>query len=527
MFASMVVFSSSVVIARAAVLLCFSLVGACAGLPSPSAYDKPVSEVATDTATTRLGRMMKRDFSGLGKDGQSGFFPLEDGMDAFVARMALVARADRSLDVQYYIWHVDTSGTLLADALLKAADRGVRVRLLLDDLDTEGKDAILARFEAHQNIEVRVYNPFGYRGSRSLGFVGDLRRLNHRMHNKSLTADNLVTVIGGRNIGDEYFDAASHTTFQDLDVLGIGPVVPKVSAMFDQYWNSQLAIPISAFVDSSETGRERLRLARQRLEGKVVTYMQSDYVRAIAERHELEHLRLGSLPLLWGNATLVYDDPNKVYSRDITAQTHLAPQLAPVLSGASSEVLVVSPYFVPGDILVAFFRQLVARGVRVRILTNSLAANDVGLVHSGYMRYRKDLLRAGVELYEFKPDPARNNRNKSWLGSSSASLHAKTMGSDGERLFVGSFNLDPRSVALNTEMGVVIENRPLAQKLQKAFEHTVARRAYRVQLVDTDLHWSDPVSDHGVAAYDHEPQTSWWQRFAATTLSLIVPERLL
>ncbi len=505
--------------------LLLSLAG-CASLPALDSYAKPVSHTITDTGDTKLARLSAQ-WQSPDSDGHSGFIPLAEGMRAFVARVGLIRAAERSLDVQYYIWHDDTSGQLLAGELLRAADRGVRVRLLLDDLDTAGKDTFLSQFDTHPNIEVRVYNPFAYRGNRGLGFASDLSRLNHRMHNKSLTADNLLTVVGGRNIGNEYFNAQAHTAFSDFDVLAIGPVVGAVSAMFDQYWNSDVVYPMAAFARDDDIDAERLPVARQAFEAVARTAMGSDYVSAIQASPWLEQLRLDQLQFVWGEATVIFDDPNKPVHGEVDAETHLAPQLVPMLQGATREVLIVSPYFVPGDALVDFLADLEQRGINVRILTNSLAANDVGLVHAGYMRYRKALLEAGVALFEFKPEPGEQERNKGWTGSSAASLHAKTLGADAEHLFVGSFNLDPRSVALNTEMGIIIDNAALAAQMREAFEHVVAQNAYTVVLGgDGDLRWLDPAMP-GSEPMAHEPKTSWWQRFVVGALSLIVPESML
>lgn len=500
----------------------------CAGVPDPSSYDRRVSHTLTDTADTALGRAIRDAYGERLRAGdESGFLPLEEGMKAFVARMALVEAAEVSLDVQYYIWHPDTSGILLAGRLLDAADRGVRVRLLLDDLDTAGKDTFLAQFDAHPNIEVRLYNPFAYRGSRGVGFAGDLDRLNHRMHNKSLTVDNQATIVGGRNIGNEYFNAVAHTAFADLDVLAIGPVVDRVSTMFDQYWNSDIAVPVGAVAAAVDISRSNLRAARGRFQAGIDSAWESEYVAAVQARKVLDELRFGALEMSWGRAQLLYDDPEKLLRPDISRQTHLAPQLLPMVEAASRQVSVVSPYFVPGDGMVELFRDLVARGVEVNILTNSLAANDVGLVHAGYMRYRKSLLEGGVNLYEYKPLPGATSRDRQWRGSSAASLHAKTLGADSRHLFVGSFNLDPRSVALNTEMGVMIENAELATSMAEGFQNVVSRQAYRVELVDGALRWTETLANGETRSYDVEPETTLWQRFVARTLSIFVPESLL
>ncbi|TXS95709.1 phospholipase D family protein [Parahaliea maris] len=516
---------------RASGLICLLgivFLSACASVPEAGSYDRPVTHTLTDTEDTALARTIGRAFpEQLAAGEESGFYPLDDGMKAFVARMALVDVAEVSVDVQYYIWHPDTSGTLLAGKLLDAADRGVRVRLLLDDLDTAGKDTFLVQLDAHPNIEVRLYNPFAYRGSRGVGFAGDLKRLNHRMHNKSLTVDNQAAIVGGRNIGNEYFDAVAHTAFADLDVLAIGPVVPRVSGMFDQYWNSEVAVPVGVVVTGVDISPSNLAEARGNFQARIDSAWQSDYVKAVQASKVLDELRFANLGIAWGRAQLLYDDPEKLLHPEITGETHLAPQLLPVVAGASQRVAVVSPYFVPGEATVELFRELVARGVEVSILTNSLAANDVGVVHAGYMRYRKALLEGGVHLYEYKPEPTQVSRNKNWTGSSSASLHAKTLGADGRHVFVGSFNLDPRSVALNTEMGVMIENPVLASGLHEGFHRLARNQAYRVELVDGQLRWTEILAGGELRTYDVEPQTTLWQRFVARTLSIIVPESML
>jgi putative cardiolipin synthase len=504
-------------------VLALGLLHGCASVPTD--YPRVESFAYTDTVDTNLGAQVQKKFGG--QLHQTGVYPLSSGMQAFVARMALIAAAERSLDLQYYIWHADSSGKLLANELLQAAERGVRVRLLLDDLDTEGKDSGLLALDTHPNIEVRLYNAFGYRGSRGLGFASDLRRLNHRMHNKSLTADNLLTIVGGRNIGNEYFDANEETSFDDLDVLAVGPLVADVSNMFDLYWNSEIVVPVAAFTGAHDLTGEALRDAHARFEANIDQELASPYIRAVHESPILDELRLSRMTFLWGSAQLIYDDPGKMDYEEISEATHMAPQLAPLFANARIEVQVVSPYFVPGDELVAYFAELEARGTRVRILTNSLAANDVGMVHAGYMRYRKDLLRAGVDLYEFKPDPAQFNSNKKWMGSSSSSLHTKFMSADGKLVFVGSFNVDPRSVALNTEMGVLFENPELDQHMLGAFNEAVVSRAYQVQLdAAGDLVWLEHEGDQTIR-YQKEPHTTPWQRFVARFLSLIVPESML
>lgn len=504
-------------------LLTLGLLSGCASVPTD--YPKTPSFAHTDTDDTDLAEQIRENFGS--ELQQTGVYPLISGMQAFVGRMALIAAAERSLDLQYYIWRADSSGKLLMNQLLQAAERGVRVRLLLDDLDTQGKDAGLLQLDTHPNIEIRLYNAFGYRGSRGLGFASDLRRLNHRMHNKSLTADNQLTIVGGRNIGNEYFDASEDTGFSDLDVLAIGPLVADVSNMFDLYWNSDMVVPVAAFTGAHDLTGEALRDAQVSFKATINEELASPYIQAVHESQILDELRLSRMTFLWGSAQLIYDDPNKMDHEEISEATHLVPQLAPLFASARKELQVVSPYFVPGDKLVAYFADLEAQGTRVRILTNSLAASDVGMVHAGYMRYRKDLLRAGVDLYEFKPNPATLSSNKRWTGSSSSSLHTKFMGADGKLVFVGSFNLDPRSVALNTEMGMLFENPELDQRMIGAFNEAVVTRAYQVQLDEAgDLVWIE-YEDGQALRYHKEPHTTAWQRFVVRFLSLVVPESML
>lgn len=493
-----------------------------------------------DTQNTRLARTVAGDIAK--HSGKSGFHLLSSGMDAFVARVGLVDLAERSLDVQYYIWHNDTTGTILVDRLLRAADRGVRVRVLLDDLDTAGKDRDIRLLDAHPNIEVRLYNPFINRGNRLLEFATDLSRVNRRMHNKSLTADNAATIVGGRNIGNEYFGAVSHAEFSDLDVLGTGPIVQDVSGMFDTYWNSESVAPIRGFASDQPVTEEALARARVGFEKTVQELANSPYIAAIHEEGVLSRLQSGRIPLYWGHAILLFDDPGKVTADKISADTHLAPNLSTYIDKATQEIEIISPYFVPGPRLVETLGKLVNKGIRVRVLTNSLAANDVGLVHAGYMRYRVGLLKRGVALYEFKSmrqtgEQERDDKKK-WAGSSRASLHAKTFAWDRRMMFVGSFNLDPRSVALNTEMGVLFESPELVDTVMDSFEKNLERKAYRLQLVTTPAEESASGSEqHALewitvengkeVRYTKEPDTSWWQRFSARVLSIFVIESFL
>ena len=498
------------------------LMGGCASLPEN--VQRTPSYVIEDTSDTKLGRDIKPLVAK--HPGKSGFHALGPGTDAFAARVLLVEKAEKTLDVQYYIWHDDLTGKVLHNRLLHAADRGVRVRLLLDDLDTAGKDEILNILDAHPNIEVRLFNPFANRNSRVGDFVADAGRMNHRMHNKSITADNQATIFGGRNIGDEYFDAAEVVGFTDLDVLAIGPVVTEVSQAFDLYWNSQWVYPLAAFYKDLSIDTAQIKAFRQESDTFIKEASTSEYAAALRALKVTKAKNVAALDFSWGKWQLVYDHPSKVEAEKIKKETHLAPALKEGMDRTKSELLIVSPYFVPGSNFTNYLVGLVEKGVRVRILTNSLAANDVQLVHAGYMRYREDLLRGGVELYEYKAikGVSKEKQKAKWSGSSRASLHGKFLGFDQQYMFVGSFNLDGRSVALNTELGVFFESPKYAQMMAKGFDQNAMTKAYKLILLDNDnLNWITLENGKEVI-FDVEPDTGFWTRFGVGFMSIFVPE---
>ena len=514
------------------VVVVLLVLSGCATLPKD--FERSENFAIQDTADTKIAR----DLAPLAAKypEQSGVYLLNKGMDAFAARMALIETAEKSLDVQYYIWHHDLTGKVILQRLLVAANRGVRVRLLLDDLDTAGKDQILHTLDFHPSFEIRVFNPFANRNARTLDFIGDLSRVNHRMHNKSLTADYLATIVGGRNIGDEYFDATPDVGFTDWDVIGVGQIAKEVSGAFDEYWNSEWVYPLSAFKPAQPITEESLTAFEKSAEEFIEEARNSAYNEALKETSIARLSHVGELPFVWGRSVLVYDHPGKADTEEIKSDTHLGPKLRKAFESSQQELIVVSPYFVPGDAIVEFFVNLVERGVRVIILTNSLAANDVPLVHAGYMRYRDDLLRGGVELHEFKPTVIAGNRekkNNKYIGSSRASLHAKAFAIDQRYMFVGSFNLDPRSIALNTEMGVVFEAPEYAAALSKGFDELGEVKTYRLALQkkspDSEaeqLVWHSRKDGEKIV-YTKEPETSWWNRFVAGFMSLFVPESQL
>lgn len=510
----------------------------CASLPTD--VQRTVSHTVENTGNTLISiaakPLLKRH------PGKSGFYMLNGNMQAFVARMKLMEAAEKTLDVQYYIWHLDKTGLLMYDRLIAAADRGVRVRLLLDDLDTEGKDLSLHLLDLHKNIEVRIYNPFANRGSRMWGFATDLSRVNRRMHNKSMTADNQATIVGGRNIGNEYFGATSASAFVDLDVLAIGPIVNKVSKVFDDYWNSEWVYPISAFESKQPITPENYAIQRKRLSKYVDEARGSNYAKAVQETLFFRGDHLKESNFFWGRAELLYDMPSKASGAEVTEATHMGPELIKIFSRANSELLIISPYFVPGKEFTEFLGERVKQGIRVRILTNSLAANDVGIVHAGYMRYRIQLLKLGVELFEYKStavDESEKVKNKkSWRGSSKASLHAKTFNVDQKYIFVGSFNLDPRSYKYNTEMGVFFESARLANEFSEIVDENLPKEAYRLELVttpadDNDLGFEEynirwvAIENGKKVTYNTEPEINWWGRFVVGFWSIFVIESFL
>ena len=459
--------------------------------------------------------------------GLSGVVPLLRGGDAFAARLRLAEAAERSLDVQYYIWHKDLSGTLLADALRRAADRGVRVRILLDDNNTAGLDAPLAALARHPHVEVRLFNPFLARQGRPLAFLFDFDRLNRRMHNKSFTADNLATIVGGRNIGDEYFDAAQDVLFVDLDALAIGPVVDRVSRDFDRYWASESSYPAEAIVPAID------RSAAEGLANEAAQLEQSTaalaYRAAIDGSPFVRDLIARRVPIEWAPVQLVSDDPAKGLG-DAGADRLIWSQLKRTMREPERSLKLISPYFVPGRDGTDELAALARRGVKVQILTNSLEATDVAAVHSGYAKRRKALLEAGVSLHEIKrldstPSPARITAGSS--GTSGSSLHAKTFSIDDTQLFIGSFNFDPRSARLNTEMGFVIDSPVLARSIADSFTREMPGRAYEVRLApDGELEWVDRSAGTEVI-HRVEPGTTLIKRLGVAVLSWLPIEWLL
>ncbi|HEY8009663.1 MAG TPA: phospholipase D family protein [Rudaea sp.] len=416
----------------------------------------------------------------------SGFRLLTSSTNALMSRVALADQAAHSIDLQYYIFQNDATGRLVAQHILAAADRGARVRMLLDDINLTDEDRLLDALDAHPNIQVRLFNPFHTRSpslpSKIAQFVVDGPRLNRRMHNKSFIVDNTVAVIGGRNIGDAYFDAAGDNNFRDLDLVAIGPVVAEASRTFDDYWNSDAAYPVKAFRETRATEAD-LKQLRVELKQHAREFAQSDYAQAAFEElpHGASAARFGSW--FWGPAELVADQPEKVEGGKDRPALRIGPKLKTVIDAASRRVLLISPYFVPGKTGTDYLVSLAKRGLNVSVLTNSLASTDEAAAHSGYARYRRDLLAGGVHLFELRPAPGGEKPISAGGTSSGVSLHAKAAVVDTRYAFVGSMNMDQRSKLLNTEMGIIVDSPELAAAVAQFFaKATLPASAYRVEL---------------------------------------------
>lgn len=510
-----------------ALLVLVALVAGCS-LPPLEPRSQSQALPVAEARNTALGRAVAAAAAEHPK--LTGIYALDDAHEAFAARVRLAQQAERTLDVQYYIWRSDTTGHLLLEALRAAADRGVRVRLLLDDNGIARLDEELSVLDVHPNVEVRLFNPFVFRPFKALGFLTDFRRANRRMHNKSFTADNAVTIVGGRNVGDEYFGATDGVLFSDLDVLVLGAVVEAVSHSFDAYWASASSYPIAAMVRAPSA--EAVAAVQDRAALVDRSEHAASYKKAVRDLPFYGAMGDARLPLVWAPAHLLVDPASKGLAL-AEPEELLIHHMSEAVGAPQRALDLVSAYFVPTDSGTDYFVDLARRGVKVRILTNSLAATDVAAVHSGYARHRQRLLQAGVLLYERKPDPAERaatQRNEegfrmpggSGSGSSGSSLHAKTFGVDGQRVFVGSFNFDPRSARLNTELGLIIDSPELALKLAEVFDRHVPRVSWELRLdpADGELRWFDAAADPPQTLAT-EPLTTRRQRAAVWFLDLL------
>jgi len=454
-------------------------------------------------------------------NGASGFYPLVNGMDALGVRLRLAEQADKSIDLQYFLMKDDTAGMIISAALLRAADRGVRVRFLLDDVFTSAPDRILMLLNQHPNIEIRMFNPISRSGIYSLNFLGDFKRANRRMHNKSFTVDNSASVVGGRNIADEYFQLKTDSMFIDLDTLAVGPIVPEISSAFDEFWNHSLAIPLEQFIQNKND--EQLDAFRAEVKQEIGEMLEGIYRQAF-QSELVQNLIADRKPLFAAEGRVIFDSPDKLTTKVGKEQMRLAMDLREVIENAEQEVIFITPYYVPGADGVQFARELVDRGIRVVIVTNSLASNNHVAVHSGYAGYRRIVIDAGVELYEARANAAAQISGDDTIEM--LTLHTKTILIDRRQLFIGSLNLDPRSLKINAEMGLLIDSEEMVSAMSQRIDKRITDSTYRVLKDENgNLEWRAYIGNQRVVE-TKEPLTSWWLRTKAWFLK-IAPESQL
>ena len=510
------------------------LVCSCAQLPKD--YPSQTSTAISDSDDTALGlrsiavRQQRPD--------ESNIIPVIDGVDAFYVRAALTLMAERSLDLQYFLWHKDLTGQVMLKLVLDAADRGVRVRILLDDLDNQKLDPEFYALDTHANISIRLFNPFVTRGFKYVDFFTDTARINRRMHNKSFTADNQYTLVGGRNIGDEYFDATQDTNFYDLDALVAGPLVDEVSTGFDVYWDHETAVPVSAFDHNTATASD-LESLRSRLTEYQRSHKDSHYADDVRAASIADALRGDKYPAYTGTGDVMYDDPDKGLGKAPEEFASMLDLMGPYLRNVERELILISPYFVPGDGSVAALVGAVENdNIAVDVLTNSYASTDSKPVHAGYSRYRQALLAGGVGIYELKPSSRRERREGSVAFDSEASLHTKAFILDRQSVFIGSLNLDPRSIDINTEMGILFHSPEMASEMAAALDRRGLEQVYELKLVRSpaeskgeftvytwNIEWLERV-DGKTIRHTSEPGIGVWDRFILF-FSGFVPESLI
>ena len=530
MFTSALRFRSAPCLLLATILL--GVTGGCASARFDVA--RPQSHALEDPSQTSLGRAMSAQAGA--QPGMSGFQIIDTGSEALQARAALADAAERTLDLKYFSVDGNRATDVLLHRIAAAGQRGVRVRILLDDIHAPNRGFALRALALAPTVEVRLFNPFltgGVSGiGRLLELVGDAERLNRRMHNKLWVADNAIGIVGGRNIGDEYFDTDAQANFSDLDLLAAGPVVEQLSRCFDEYWNTPAAVPFSAFI-AAEPGLEQRQKIRLELEQRLSDAAAAPYLQWLQGSEFSRALQAANLALNWAPAQAGCDPPDKPLTDTTDDIKHSWLDGAGDLMPTNKELIVVSPYFIPSEKARRHLGELRQRGVRVVVLTNSLASTDSPAAHAGYARYRADLLRRGVELFELRPEPgAPHPISHRWRGLVASTLHAKIVIVDRARAIVGSANQDPRSRLYNTESWVKVESPALASGMAALFdESTQADHSFRVVLRQPDqpgdaLSWI--TEDKGQAVrHDTEPGVGWWRRFWSILLSIVVPEHLL
>ena len=503
--------------------LVFTL-SACSTLPKQQlitpeyAYDIDTS----DTSLAKIITPLKNQNLEL-----TGYHILYEPLEAIAARIHLIDKAEKTLDLQYYIWDNDKIGALALYKIIQAADRGVKVRLLIDDNNAKAMEGIYLALDQHVNIEVKLFNPYRFRKARPIDMILDLKRINRRMHNKTFTADNQITLIGGRNMSNQYYNISDSYQFSDVDVMLVGQAVDDISHSFDEYWNHNYAYPIRQIVNAQYSPLRYDSLKEQLMQHfKDVTVQ--NYLDLSNRSNDFENWLSNHVQLDWVKAEVVKDAPDKIKAKAKKEQ-HLNFQMVKHLEKPEKSVDIISAYFVPEIEGEKRLSKLAQEGVQVRVLTNSFKANDVALVHAFYGKYRKDLLKNGVQLYEFLPAaPDTDNEANQELskkakvslkGLSRSSLHAKLMALDDKQVFIGSFNFDPRSANLNTEIGVILNSQPLAVGVHKTMDANLKKYAYKLVLDSKQkINWQRETPQ-GVVTLTKEPKMKWWQKAGVKFIS--------
>lgn len=460
----------------------------------------------------------------------TGYHILFDPLEALAARLRLIDKAEKNLDLQYYIWDNDKVGALALHAMLRAADRGVQVRLLIDDNSTKKLDGVLSVFSQHPNIQVKFFNPYRFRSARPIDMVLDLKRINRRMHNKSFIVDKEVALIGGRNMSNQYYNVSDNYQFSDVDVMLVGAAVHDITSSFDEYWNFDYAYPVESLVNL-----DRYTLTfedlRQQLNDHYHLANVQNFLSLTERSNAFDEWLNKDIRFDWVKAQVVKDSPEKIKSK-AHKKEHLSFQLINRLEKPEQSLDLVSAYFIPEKKGAKILTDLAQSGTEVRVLTNSFHATDVPIVHSFYTKYRKRLLESGVQLYEFLPAPEKQDLDKhtselatkakvNMKGLSRSSLHAKLMAFDEKQVFIGSFNFDPRSAYLNTEIGVILNSPSLGHAVHSTMDEKLDRYAYKLVLdANQNINWIHQNSQ-GKTIYKTEPKVKWWQRLSMKLVSML------
>lgn len=489
----------------------------------PATYPRTSSYALTAYSSTDIGKIIEKEVAR--HPGKSGFDIIRYGREAFTARIAMTDLTDKTLDLQYYLWEPDETGRLLALHTLRVADRGVKVRVLLDDIGLQGRDDMIAAMDVHPNIEIRIFNPFSSRGMHALDFLTDTDRVNHRMHNKTVIMDNAFAIVGGRNIGNHYFGVSEDINFRDLDIAAVGPIVRDISKMYDYFWNGKWSVPISVISKKKYT-MEDLTKERKKLEKKV---RGDHYPYPLASDTRQLQINLKQLMkhFVWAKGEVLWNDPEQM-RLDRDKQSHaMIDKLHNRLNRLHKDLLMESAYFIPREDGIKHLVALSKKGIKVRILTNSLKSNDVLAAYAGYNNYRMEMLRNGIEVYELRDDAGASkiiNRSPA-KGKVHTGLHSKVIVFDEKDVFVGSFNLDPRSSRINTEGGLYVQNRELARRVMAYMKEGISlENAYRLGLDKAGhITWTT-IENEKIVVYTSEPKVSAWDKMKVTLFQMLPME---